>query len=76
MSYELRYPDAERVLTIQFKESFPHEIENWEDTYTSGWGDGARSLSTRASRKKRILVDYWTKNSVADLGLRKELGLN
>jgi hypothetical protein len=75
MAYEIEYPDQERTLHIEFKEQFPHEIESWEETYSSGFGAGAQLLTTRATLKKRIWIDYWTKNSVVDVTLRKELGL-
>jgi len=73
MSYTLTYPELERTLTIEFNKAFPHEIESWEETYQSGWGQGAQPLTTKAKRNKKMLVDYWTKNSVADEALYKEL---
>lgn len=76
MAYTLTYVDLERTLTIRFKKSFPHEIESWEETYRSGWGAGAARLTTRGTRIKRILNDYWTKNRVVDEALRAELGLD
>ncbi|NET59735.1 MAG: hypothetical protein F6K47_27375, partial [Symploca sp. SIO2E6] len=76
MSYTLTYPELKRTLTIEFSKAFPHEIESWEETYQSGWGQGAKTLTTSAKRKKRILLDYWTKNSVADEVLRRELALD
>lgn len=74
--YTLRYPDLRRSLTIRFRTDFPHEIESWEETYRSGWGAGANSLTTRAVRKERLMLDYWRRNSVADLPLRRQLGLD
>jgi hypothetical protein len=73
MVYKVEYPD--RTLTIEFQDSFPHEIQGWEDTYRSGWGSGAKELTTRATLKKRIWLDYWTKNSVEDGLYREQLGL-
>ncbi len=43
MSYTLTYPELERTLTIEFSKAFPHEIESWEETYQSGWGEGAQT---------------------------------
>lgn len=76
MVYTLSYPDFNRLLTIRFKGAFPHEIESWEDTYRSGFGRNAEQLTTRATRMKRIWLDYWSKNSVEDEVLRRDLGLD
>lgn len=75
MAYTLSYPELGRTLTIRFREAFPHEIEGWEETYSSGFGAGARKLTTRATRKERMLTPYWTQNSLADAPLRAKLGL-
>ena len=75
MAYTLNYTDLDRTLTIRFNQAFPHEIESWEETYRSGWGAGAAKLTTRATRNKRIMSDYWTRNRVVDEALRAELGL-
>ena len=76
VAYTLTYPELERTLSIEFNKAFPHEIESWEETYQSGWGQGAKVLTTKAQRKKRILLDYWTKHNVADEVLRRELDLD
>ncbi len=75
MAYRIDYPALKRTLTIHFKKDFPHQIHAWEDTYGSGWGAGAKSLTTRATLRKSIKTDYWTKNSNADAGMRADLGL-
>ncbi len=75
MEYSLTYPELDRKLVIRFRQAFPHEIEGWEETYTSGFGPGARTLTTRATRNQRIMSPYWTKNGLADAGLRQQLGL-
>ncbi len=76
MAYTLDYTDLDRTLTIRFQKAFPHEIEGWEETYRSGWGAGAVRLTTRATRLKRMMNDYWTKHRVVDGALRVELGLD
>ena len=76
MAYTLDYTDLGRTLTIRFSEAFPHTIESWEETYLSGWGPGARRLTTRATRMRRIVSDYWRRHGVADAQLRRELGLD
>ncbi len=75
MEYALVYDDARRTLRIQFNKVFPHEIEGWEEVRTSGQGAGARDMVTRATRKERIMLDYWTRNQPEDEALRQELGL-
>lgn len=73
--YSLEYPDSDRTLAIRFKKAFPHEIESWEESYKSGFGADAQTLTTRAVAQKRKILDYWRRNSVADSALRAELGL-
>ena len=68
------YPDLNRTLTIWFKRDFPHEIESWEEVEL-GMGKTNEELVTKAGRNKRLMLDYWTKNSVVDLELREQLGL-
>ncbi|MEM1000148.1 MAG: hypothetical protein AAGN35_24045 [Bacteroidota bacterium] len=73
--YTIDYADGSRSLKIYFEPEFPYTIEGWEETYSSGWGAGAQKLTTRASRKKTMKLDYWNRNSNSDRALRKELGL-
>ena len=70
MEYTLEYKDQNRKLVVRFSQAFPHEIEGWEEHYGSGQG------ITRATRKKRIMLDYWNRNNPADEALRGELGLD
>ena len=69
------YPDLNRTLTIRFKRDFPHEIESWEEVEIAADGT-TKELVTTAVRNKRLMLDYWTKNSVVDVKLRGELGLD
>ena len=75
MAYTLNYSRLGRTLTIHFQEEFPHEIEGWEETTRSGYGANAEVLTTRATRNRSILSNYWARNRVIDGKLRKELGL-
>ncbi len=70
-TYTLWYRDSKRKLAIHFQTSFPYTIEGWEESYN----DNGVDLTTRATRKKTILSDYWTKHNTTDAALRKELGL-
>ncbi len=72
--YKLVYIDLiNRELKIDFKKEFPHEIIGWEEISI---GKNSKKLVTRATLKKRKMIDYWNKNSPSDLYLRKELGLD
>ena len=74
MVYSIHYAETDRTLDIRFNKAFPHEIESWEDTYpASRWRGG--KMTTRAVRKKRMWLDYWSRNGVDDLALRHELEL-
>lgn len=75
MVYRLEYPKLRRQLTIRFSKDFPHTIEGWEETYTSGWGRNAKQMVTRAERLARLQSDYWSKNRVVDAALREQLRL-
>lgn len=73
--YTITYPSLNRSLSISFSHDFPHDILSWEETYTSGSGENAKELTTRARRTNKLMIDYWNKNSVKDIALRKDLGL-
>lgn len=75
MVYEIRYRNLDRTLKITFQTDFPHLIEAWEEVNTSGWKKTAKTLTTKAVRKKTIMLDYWNKHNNEDLVLRKELDL-
>lgn len=73
--YSIYYPSDERSLSIRFERNFPYRILSWQETYTSGWGAGAKKLTTTATLNKSIRLDYWRKNLPADSTYRKQLGL-
>jgi hypothetical protein len=75
-AYSIKYPDLNRQLEIVYNNEFPYEIEGWEETYTSGWGKSAKTLTTRATKIKTMNMDYWSKHNNEHLPLRKELGLD
>ena len=70
--YILEYTNPARTLMIDYRVDFPHEIIGWSDTYS----DFGKVLTTKATRTDLLLTDYWSKNSLADTLLRKELGLH
>lgn len=73
--YTVTYPSLQRTLSIRFNRKFPYDILSWSETYPSGSGKNAIILTTKARRTHAVMMDYWNKNSVKDLELRKELGL-
>ncbi len=75
LKYRVHYPSLERTLSIYFEKAFPHKIAGWEETYSSGFGDGKKELTTKAVRTHSIQSAYWKKNGKKDRSLRKQLGL-
>jgi len=74
--YQVNYPNLQRKLAISFEKQKPYKIIGWTETYQSGWGGSAQTLTTTASRKKTMLIDYWNKNKKQYAPLREELGLS
>ena len=72
MIYEINYPSLQRSLTITASKAFPYTIERWEESFSSR----GKMLTTKAVKIKTIQSAYWSKNGVADIEERKELGLN
>ncbi|MFW6224721.1 MAG: hypothetical protein ACOC4B_00465, partial [Bacteroidota bacterium] len=65
--YSITYKTLERTLSIRFKNTFPYHILSWEDKY-----DG---MTTKATLKETVMIDYWNKNKKSDRKLRENLGL-
>lgn len=63
--YSIEYGNDERILSIDFRTAFPHEIISWSETYLDGFGPNAQRLTTRARRTSSIKSDYWNRNSNA-----------
>ncbi len=70
--FRLTYDEIGRELVVRYRREFPHEIESWEE---SRGGPASRRLTTRATVKKRITIDYWTRNRPSDAALREMLEL-
>lgn len=73
--YTIAWPNGSRTLKIRYQNDFPHLIEGWEDAYVSGWGAGAKTLTTTATLNKTLKLDYWNRHNNSDLPLRNDLGL-
>ncbi len=74
-TYTIEYPDLDRSLSIHFSATFPHGIEGWEETFKSGYGPNAMTLTSKATKKKQIKTPYWRQNGVEDEVLRQDLEL-
>ncbi len=74
-TYELTYPELERTLSINFTSDFPYTIESWSEDFKSGFGPGAKTLTTKASKMKSLNTPYWGQNGNEHLILRDSLGL-
>jgi len=70
---ELTYGSGRRTLKIDFRREFPYEIMAWEEIEVRP--DGQQEVS-RATRKAIKITDYWTRNSLEDEYLRRELMLD
>ena len=75
-SFKVVYPELQRDLVIYFSSDFPYEIEKWEETARSGFGEDAKTLTTTATKLKRIKTAYWQQNQTKHEVLRDSLGLN
>jgi hypothetical protein len=75
-SYTITYPSLKRTLQIQFESDFPYTITAWKETFVSGFGTNAKTMTTEATAIKTIQSAYWGKNSNTDAPLRQELGLD
>lgn len=73
--YTLAFEKLNRKLEIYFETSAPFKILGWQDTYRSGFGPRAKTLTTTAVKTHELFTDYWSKNHISDGDLRKELGL-
>ncbi len=74
-SYTISYPELERTLEINFKATFPYTIEGWSETFKSGFGDKARTMTSKATKIRTLKTPYWRQNGNSSLALRDTLGL-
>ncbi len=72
--YSLNYIKLQRNVKIYYENDFPYRIVKFEETYPDG-SSSKEMLTTTGILIKNIKSAYWTKNSVIDESLRKELGL-
>lgn len=70
-AYVIDYTADKRKLAIFFSPEAPFTITGWNETYPSR----GKSLLTKARLTHQTRAPYWNQNSVADEGLRAEIGL-
>jgi len=70
MLYQINYPRLGRSVLIYFDQAFPYLIQSWEERSMKH-----PDLITKATRKKTIKLDYWSRNGLEDAGLRERLGI-
>ena len=74
-AYTLTYASG-RTLSIFFEPAFPHRILGWDETYVDRPGAATpRQLTTRATRRRTIQLDYWRTHNNEHLNWRDSLGL-
>jgi hypothetical protein len=75
-NYYISYPELNRTLNVNFNPKFPYDILSWQETFKSGYGEKAKTFTTKATKLKTIKSAYWSKNSNKDSALRETLQLN
>lgn len=68
---KIEISELDRKLSIFYKAQHPYQIEKWEETYP----ENGKMMTTSATLKKRIMLDYWNKNNIKDSTYRDELKL-
>ena len=68
---KIEIPELDRELSIFYKAQHPYQIEKWEETYP----ENGEMMTTTATLKERIMLDYWNRNNVKDSTYREELKL-
>ena len=75
MIYSIEYPELDRSLEIEFSLNFPYSISGWSETFKSGYGPKAKTLTSTATKIKELKGPYWRQNGLEDEKLRNELGI-
>ncbi len=73
--YTVKYKNIQRTLQLVFNAEFPHKIQQFKESYLSGFGDDAHLMTTVGTLTNSIMLDYWSKNNPEDTTYRKALGL-
>lgn len=72
-AYKIDYPDWDRSLEIVFEGNSPYKIVGWKDVYPSVFDKEPRKTVARLTHQ--VMEPYWGQNSLADIEMRKSLGL-
>lgn len=74
--YAIRYATGrpeERVMEFVFEQAFPYKIVGLKETYLDGF-ENPRRLTSTATLKKLVMLDYWRTHDPEHSALRSELG--
>ena len=69
-SYEIRYPELKRGLTIDFEKTVPYRILKWKEVDLNN-----PNRTSIASRVKSLKLPYWQLNHLGDERFRDSLGI-
>lgn len=72
--YRVEFPELQRTLKVVFENKAPYKIVGWLDSFPSAFDKKRRT--TKATLKKQKMLPYWSQNSLKDVKLRKELGID
>lgn len=64
-------PELKRKLSIFYQAEHPFPIERWEESYP----ENDSIMTTTATLKKRMMLDYWNRNKIEDSVYREQLEL-
>ena len=70
-TYNVRFPEDQRELLINYEKSFPFKILSWSES----WIENGKTMETTATLDESLFIDYWTKNKNEFLPLRDSLNL-
>ncbi|MEO7444810.1 MAG: hypothetical protein ABIT96_11615 [Ferruginibacter sp.] len=73
--YTLHFPEIQRTLQVYYEAAPPHKILGWQESYPDTFSSTGGILTTTATRKKSIWLDYWKHNHLSDSTYRTLLDL-
>lgn len=72
-TYQINFPSLDRQVVVTFEQKSPYQITKIQETYV---GLGGKKLTTTATLKKTLFIDYWKHNKNMDSYLRDSLQLH
>lgn len=77
-TFTIEFPELSREVTYYFEPEFPYRILAFEETAPALFnpeGGAPETLTTRGILRESLMLDYWSKHGLGDVGYRKALGL-